>query len=93
MRAHRTDPVSLTFALIFLAVAAWWLVAELVGLAVPEAGWFVAGMLILVGILGLLGAMRSGRPSGTPITGAPSGPVAEAETYPGAGVPDRDPPA
>lgn len=72
MRAHRTDPVSLIFALVFLAIAAWWLVAQLLDLPVPDAGWFVAGLLILVGVLGLLGALRAGRASAASATAAPA---------------------
>ncbi|GAB3798666.1 hypothetical protein [Micromonospora zhanjiangensis] len=66
MKAHRTDGVSLTFALLFLAVLGWWLAARLFDLSSPALGWFVAGGLILLGLLGLLGALRSGRPAGPP---------------------------
>ncbi|GLY00917.1 MULTISPECIES: phage holin family protein [Actinoplanes] len=61
MRAHRTDGVSLTFALIFLGVAAWWAVSQVVTVHLPAVGWIVAGGLILFGVIGLLGAIRSGR--------------------------------
>lgn len=71
MRAHRTDPVSLTFALIFLAIVAWWLVVQIAGLTVPDVGWFVAGLLIVAGVLGLLGALRAGRSPAAPVTAAP----------------------
>jgi hypothetical protein len=74
VRAHRTDPVSLTFALIFLAIAAWWLVAKISGLTVPDVGWFVAGLLIVVGVLGLLAAMRTARSPATPVTAPPDAP-------------------
>jgi hypothetical protein len=58
MKAHRTDGLSLTFGLIFLAATAWWLLAQVVDLSLPNAGWFVAGALILLGALGLIGALR-----------------------------------
>jgi hypothetical protein len=61
MRPHRTDGVSLTFALIFLALVFWWLVAQAFDLPLPAVGWFVAGALIVLGALGLLGALRSAR--------------------------------
>ncbi|MBE1485034.1 phage holin family protein [Plantactinospora soyae] len=61
MKAHRTDGVSLTFALIFLGVAAWWLFAQLTQLALPAVGWLLASALIVVGGLGLMGALRSSR--------------------------------
>ncbi|MEU4379578.1 hypothetical protein AB0F80_08600 [Micromonospora echinofusca] len=65
MKAHRTDIVSFAFGLIFLGLAAWWLLAQLLGLALPAVGWFLAGALILIGLLGLVGALRSGRPPDT----------------------------
>lgn len=68
MKAHRTDGVSLTFALIFLALAAWWLLAQLLHLALPAVGWIVALALILVGGLGLIGALRASR-SAAKVTG------------------------
>ena len=61
MKTHPTDKISLGFGLVFLAVAAWWLVAQLLDLAPPTAGWFLAVALIVFGVLGLLGALRSGR--------------------------------
>jgi hypothetical protein len=61
MKPHRTDGVSLSFGLIFLAVALWWAVSQVVDIRLPNAGWLVAGGLILFGVVGLLGAIRSGR--------------------------------
>jgi len=61
MRPHRTDGVSLSFGLIFLLVALWWAVSRVVHLQLPAMGWLVAGALILFGVVGLLGAIRSGR--------------------------------
>jgi hypothetical protein len=77
MKPHRIDAVSLTFALMFLVVAGWWLVAQAVDLGLPAVGWFVAGGLILFGLLGLLGALRSARTdparptSAAPTSGSP----------------------
>ncbi|MBX7265281.1 hypothetical protein KIF24_03900 [Micromonospora sp. Llam7] len=72
MRVHRTDLVSFAFGLLFLALAAWWLLAKLLGLVLPPIGWFLAGGLILIGGLGLIGALRSSRQNGGPATaGAP----------------------
>lgn len=65
MKAHRTDLVSFAFGLVFLALSAWWLLAQLLGLALPPVGWFLASALILIGIFGLVGALRSGQ-SGRP---------------------------
>jgi hypothetical protein len=61
MRPHRTDGISLSFGLIFLTVAVWWAVAQVVAVRLPAVGWVVAGALILFGVVGLLGAIRSGR--------------------------------
>jgi hypothetical protein len=84
MKAHRTDKVSLTFAVIFLMVAAWWLLARLYDLTLPAVGWFVAGGLIIFGLLGLLGALRAARSepaapvdSVPPATSAPPADTAE----------------
>lgn len=74
MKAHRTDRVSLVFALLFLALAGWWLLAQLLDLSLPAVGWFLAGALILIGLLGLFGALRSGRPA--PPADTPAAPVA-----------------
>lgn len=79
MKAHRTDLVSFAFGLVFLALSAWWLLAQLLGLALPPVGWFLAGALILIGVFGLVGALRSGRPS-------PPEPTAEAGTAGAAGA-------
>lgn len=69
MKAHRTDLVSFAFGLVFLALSGWWLLAQLLGLALPAVGWFLASALILIGVFGLVGALRSGRspqPEATP---------------------------
>ncbi len=61
MRPHRTDGVSLSFGLLFLLVALWWAVSQVVTLHLPAVGWLVAGGLIAFGVIGLLGALRSSR--------------------------------
>lgn len=61
MRPHRTDGVSLGFGVIFLLVPLWWAVSQVVRLQLPALGWLVAGTLILFGVVGLLGAIRSNR--------------------------------
>ncbi|BCJ52275.1 hypothetical protein Asp14428_37500 [Actinoplanes sp. NBRC 14428] len=61
MKPHRTDGISLSFGLIFLLVAAWWAVSQVVTVRLPALGWLVASVLILFGAIGLLGAIRSGR--------------------------------
>ncbi|MEU4423910.1 hypothetical protein AB0F81_25040 [Actinoplanes sp. NPDC024001] len=61
MKPHRMDAVSFSFGLLFLAVAFWWAISQVVTLHLPAVGWIVAGGLIFFGVVGLLGALRSGR--------------------------------
>lgn len=70
MRPHRTDGVSFSFGLIFLMVALWWAVSRVVTVHLPAVGWLVAGGLITFGVIGLLGAIRSGNRSAA-VTPAP----------------------
>jgi len=77
MRPHRTDGISLSFGLLFLLVAAWWAIAQVVTVRLPAAGWLVAGALIMFGAIGLLGAIRSGRRTEVP---APVPAEAQVET-------------
>ncbi|BCB81476.1 hypothetical protein GCM10022251_17600 [Phytohabitans flavus] len=83
MKPHRTDSVSLTFALLFLAIAAWWFIAQLLDLSLPAVGWFVAGALIFLGVLGLMGALRSGKSEPPP----PAEPTPEPAIAPVSGLP------
>jgi hypothetical protein len=61
MKPHRTDGVSLSFGVIFLLVALWWAISRVVSIHLPAVSWLLAGALILFGVIGLLGAIRSGR--------------------------------
>jgi hypothetical protein len=61
MKPHRTDSVSLTFGLIFLGIVIVWLFNIVIDVRLPRPGWIAAGGLILFGLLGLLGALRSDR--------------------------------
>lgn len=74
MKRHRIDGVSLSFGLIFSLIAGWWVIAQYVDVPLPRVGWVVAGGLILVGLLGLVGALRSGR-AGTPDGTTPDSPT------------------
>ncbi len=80
MKTHRTDGLSLTFGLIFLAIVAWRLVAGAYNVDVPNVGWFVAGALIVLGLLGLVGALRSARPAGPPDEGTAGPRTADSAT-------------
>lgn len=77
MKPHRTDGISLSFGTIFLLVAVWWAIAQVMTVKLPAAGWLVAGALILFGVIGLLGAIRSGRRTEVP---APVQAEAQVET-------------
>jgi hypothetical protein len=74
MKAHRMDGVSLTFGLIFLMIPLWWAASQVIDLELPAVGWIVAGGLIFFGVVGLLGAIRSGRRE------VPAAPVPAAAT-------------
>ncbi|WP_144121828.1 hypothetical protein [Catellatospora sichuanensis] len=63
MKNHRTDSVSLFFGLIFLLVAGAFLVGELTTVKLPSLGWFIAGGLIILGVLAVLGALSPRRPT------------------------------
>ncbi|MGK5680864.1 hypothetical protein [Actinoplanes sp. URMC 104] len=78
MKPHRTDGVSLSFGVLFLLIVAWWAVSRVVTIHLPAVGWLVAGGLILFGVIGLLGALRSARSQPTP---APA-PAAEQPAEP-----------
>lgn len=75
MKPHRTDGVSLSFGLIFLIIALWWAISRVVTLHLPAVGWTVAGALIVFGVVGLLGAIRSSRgPAPAPAQPEPAQP-------------------
>jgi hypothetical protein len=61
MKPHRMDGVSLSFGVIFLAIVVFWAFARVVTVDLPAMGWIVASALLLFGVLGVLGALRSGR--------------------------------
>ncbi|MDG4821110.1 hypothetical protein O7635_04480 [Asanoa sp. WMMD1127] len=99
MKPHRTDLLSLIFAIIFLAIFGWWVFAQVVHVDVPAAGWWVAFGLILLGLLGLVGAIRSARnanaaqqPAVDPDTSIDLEPVSPAEPTADLGEPVSTPP-
>jgi hypothetical protein len=62
VKPHSTDHLSLAFGVLFLAVSGWWLVAQVTDLTVSiqVMGWLVAGLLVAVGAVGIITAIRSG---------------------------------
>lgn len=63
MKPHPTDHLSLAFGVLFLTIAGWWLIAQVTDLVVSlqVMGWLVAGLLVAVGGVGIVVAIRSGR--------------------------------
>ena len=53
MSKHDTDAVSLAFGSVFLAAVGWWLLTRMIDVDMPAVGWFFAGGLVVVGLLGL----------------------------------------
>lgn len=58
---HRADAVSFGFGLVFLAAAVVWVVANFVRVQPATIGWLVAAALLVLGSLGLVQTLRSGR--------------------------------
>lgn len=58
MRPHRTDAISLTFGLIFLSAAGWWLVSRFASIDPVGLGWSIAGTLLIIGLIGLVSTLR-----------------------------------
>ena len=61
MNRHETDVLSLVFGLAFLVVAATWIVAKVVDISWLSIGWFFAGGMVLIGLLGVYSAIRPSR--------------------------------
>jgi hypothetical protein len=53
MRKHEPDAVSLVFGGLYFAVVAWWLIARIVDVDLPNLAWVAGAALIAVGVLGL----------------------------------------
>ena len=77
MKNHRTDSVSLFFGLVFLLVSGAFLARHAFDVELPSLGWFIAGGLIILGVLAVLGALSPKRqPAEVPADPTP----ADAET-------------
>ena len=61
MRRHATDVVALTTGCVFLAIVAVWAVAKAVTVDLPSRGWIAAGLLVVIGMVGLAAALRPDR--------------------------------
>ena len=58
MKTHEPDMVSLIWGVLFLVVAAGWFLAKVVEVHLPSAGWILAALMIAMGVLGLVSALR-----------------------------------
>lgn len=61
MRPHATDPLSLTFGLIFLGIAVLWLVTRFATVTASALAWTLAGGLVVLGGLGIAYALNPAR--------------------------------
>jgi hypothetical protein len=82
MKRHSTDAVSLVFGIAFVLIAGWWALVRVLhsydlNLNVPHIGWFLAGGLILLGLLGVAASLRRGN---EPVSAAPAAVTAEPVT-------------
>jgi hypothetical protein len=59
MSSRRVDSTALVFGIVFLAIAGWWLIDRVVDWHFANAGWFLAAILIAVGVAGIARAFRS----------------------------------
>jgi hypothetical protein len=57
MKPHRTDSLSLFFGLVFLLISGGYFAKVYLSLTLPDLGWFIAGGLILLGIVGAVTAL------------------------------------
>jgi hypothetical protein len=61
MKRHATDSVSLFFGLAFLGIAVAFLFFQGTDAQVPDVRWFLAAGLVLLGLMGIFGALRPRR--------------------------------
>ena len=84
MRRHATDLVSLIFGLIFVVGAGWWFTVNYLNLTInwelPHLGWFLAGGLIVLGLLGVAASLRREPPAAEPATVVQTTPANEPAT-------------
>ena len=61
MKRQATDVVALSLGCAYLAVVAMWAVVKTVTIDLPSGGWFVAGLFVVAGVVGLAAAVRPNR--------------------------------
>jgi predicted membrane channel-forming protein YqfA (hemolysin III family) len=63
MKSHRTDALSLFFGVAFILISGGYLASSYLRFDLPEAGWFIAGALIFLGLVGAITALVPPRPT------------------------------
>ncbi|WP_117215875.1 hypothetical protein [Allorhizocola rhizosphaerae] len=61
MKSHRTDALSLFFGVAFILISGGYLASSYLRFDLPEAGWFIAGALIFLGLVGAITALVPSR--------------------------------
>lgn len=61
MKRHPTDVVALVLGCVLLGVVAVWALVKTVSLDLPSGGWFIAGGLVVAGLIGLATVLRPSR--------------------------------
>jgi hypothetical protein len=61
MKRSSTDTPAMVFGLIFMGIAGWWFVARGAGFGLPSIGFVTAGLLIVLGLVGIASALRNAR--------------------------------
>lgn len=61
MSTRRLDGSALIFGIVFVSIALWWFLGRDFDWHLPNAGWIVAGALIVLGGAGIAKALRSTR--------------------------------
>jgi hypothetical protein len=61
MKRHATDVVALSFGCAFLALVAVWALTKTISINLPSGGWLAAGLLVVIGVVGLAATLRPNR--------------------------------
>lgn len=59
MKERRMDTAAMIFGLIFIGLSSWYFVGHDRGFTLSSIGWITAGLLILLGIVGITSAFRN----------------------------------
>jgi hypothetical protein len=62
MNRHPIDVVALILGCVMLSVVAIWALVKTVTMHLPSGEWFLAGGLVVAGLIGLVASLRPGKP-------------------------------